>query len=53
MKFKDKVTGTIHNVTNESLIPQYEADERFAKVTEEVKAVKEEKATTAKKNTKK
>lgn len=36
MKYKNKATGTVYNVTNESLIPQYEKDERFEKVAETV-----------------
>lgn len=34
MKFKDKFTGTIYDVTNERLLPSYEGSERFEKVAE-------------------
>lgn len=34
MKFKDKFTGTIYDVTNERLLPSYEGSERFDKVAE-------------------
>lgn len=36
MKFIDKYTGTIHDVTNEALLPSYEGSERFEKVVNNV-----------------
>lgn len=36
MKFIDKCTGTIHDVTNEALLPSYEGSERFEKVVNNV-----------------
>lgn len=32
MQYRDKVTGTIHNVTNKTLFAQYEGNERFEKI---------------------
>ncbi len=36
MKFVDKYTGTIHDVTNDALLPSYEGSERFEKVVDTV-----------------